>query len=253
MSSSVPVAAQIDVANQPGTTSTTGAAGRDSTRPGGSDPRIGILDAAAHCFMENGFSATSIDDVARSLGATKGMIYHHFRSKTDLFFDVYRRGMEINFAAVDPYAASARPALERLALMGIAHTIALMEEQAYQRVLAQGVAMHQQGSTTASQRETLSDLIDIRNRYEAIFRETIEAAARETGFELPDASLASKSFLAVLNSTVFWYRPRAEDSFQEQLGIAQQLVEFALKGLGSGLPDKLTEEFAADMRMSAEH
>ena len=32
-----------------------------------SDPRHNILDAAASCFMENGFAATSIDDVARGI------------------------------------------------------------------------------------------------------------------------------------------------------------------------------------------
>ena len=33
-----------------------------------------ILAAAARCFMTSGFSDTSIDDVADSLGATKGRI-----------------------------------------------------------------------------------------------------------------------------------------------------------------------------------
>ena len=54
---------------------------------------VEILDCAALCFTETGFQGTSIDDVARRLGATKGRIYHYFRSKTDLFFDVHREGM----------------------------------------------------------------------------------------------------------------------------------------------------------------
>ena len=36
------------------------------------DSRMDILRAAACCFMDRGYTATSIDDVARSLGATKG-------------------------------------------------------------------------------------------------------------------------------------------------------------------------------------
>ncbi|MGD9915173.1 MAG: TetR/AcrR family transcriptional regulator [Rhizobiaceae bacterium] len=47
--------------------------------------RADILRTAALCFMERGYYATSIDDVARKLGATKGRIYHHFPSKGDLF------------------------------------------------------------------------------------------------------------------------------------------------------------------------
>ena len=51
-----------------------------------SEPRQAILDAAALCFMERGFNATSIDDIARRLSATKGMVYHYFSSKAELFF-----------------------------------------------------------------------------------------------------------------------------------------------------------------------
>ncbi|MGI9355509.1 MAG: TetR family transcriptional regulator [Rhizobiaceae bacterium] len=203
-----------------------------------------IMSAAAECFRENGFAATSIDDVARSLGATKGMIYHHFRSKTDLFFAVYQRGMELNFEAIEPYGNHDGPALDRLALMSLAHAVVLMEHQAFQRVLGQGVAMHQQGSTTAAQRETLAELIKVRDSYEATFRAAIEDAAKQEGFVVEDASLASKSVLAVLNSTVFWYTPREADAHHEQHTIARQLVGYALRGLGARVPDciEMTDE-----------
>lgn len=199
-----------------------------------------ILSAAAECFRENGFAAASIDDVARSLGATKGMVYHHFRSKTDLFFAVYRRGMELNFEATRPLSTIDGPALQRLTRMGLAHSVAMMEHQAFQRVLGQGVAMHQQGATTEDQRHTLKELIEIRDAYETMFRRTIEEVAREEGFPLRDPSLASKSFLAVLNSTVYWYSPRRADEHGEQVALARELVAFALRGLGAAVPEEIT-------------
>ena len=192
-----------------------------------------ILNAAARCFEQNGFAATSIDDVASALSATKGMIYHHFRSKTDLFFAVYRRGMEINFDAIRPHTQSPENALTRLTHMSLSHAVALMAYQPYQIVLAQGVTMHQSGSTTAAQRETLVELIDSRNSYEAQFRQAIIEAAEEEGFDLPSPSVASKCFLAALNGTVFWYKPRRKNPRGEQLGLARELVTFALRGLGA--------------------
>ena len=203
-----------------------------SMRAATADSRAEILIAAADCFREQGYSATSIDDVARKLSATKGMIYHHFRSKTDLFFAVYRRGMEINFEAVQPHADGGGSANSHLGRMAMAHAVVLMAQQAFQRVLAQGVAMHQQGSTTAAQRETLVELIDIRNSYETMFRTAIEAALDEAGVAEADLSLASKSFLAVLNSTVFWYHPRDDDPHLEQEALARELVIYAMRGLG---------------------
>ncbi|MEP1206778.1 MAG: TetR/AcrR family transcriptional regulator [Rhizobiaceae bacterium] len=208
-----------------------------------SQSRDQILIAAADCFKENGFAATSIDDVAHMLGATKGMIYHHFRSKMDLFFAVYRRGMELNFNATEPQAQVGGSPLERLACMGMAHAVALMAHQPFQRVLAQGVAMHQTGSTTAAQRDTLSDLIRTRDTYEALFRKTIEAAADEMNVDIGDPSLASKSFLAVLNSTVFWYSPRRKNARAEQMSLAEELVNYALRGLGMTPPQGALEEW----------
>lgn len=199
-----------------------------------------ILTAAAECFRENGFAATSIDDVARSLGATKGMVYHHFRSKTDLFFAVYRRGMELNFAASRPHLQGPGTALKRLTRMSVSHSVAMMEHQAFQRVLAQGVTMHLQGATTAAQRDTLRELIEIRDAYETMFRKAIAQAACEEGFVVRDLSLASKSFLAVLNGSVYWYSPRDSDEHGERIALARELVAYALRGLGADVPEELS-------------
>ena len=79
--------------------------------------------------------ATSIDVVARSLGATKGMIYHHYPSKTDLFIAVYSRGMDINFEAVEPFLGDEQP-VRRLENMARAHAVTMMAQQAFQRTVA---------------------------------------------------------------------------------------------------------------------
>lgn len=50
-----------------------------------------ILQAALHCFLENGYENSSIDDIRIRSGASVGSIYHHFGSKariaTQLFLD----------------------------------------------------------------------------------------------------------------------------------------------------------------------
>ncbi len=59
------------------------------------DKASAILDAAAHVFMESGFAAASLDDISEAYGATKGIIYYHFKNKSALFFAVQRRAMEM--------------------------------------------------------------------------------------------------------------------------------------------------------------
>src|SRR5580704_15798189 len=72
-----------------------------------------LLESAAACFFENGFAATSLDEVARRARVTKGAIYHHFASKRDLFMAVLERQqemgagliMEAGALAPDPWSA----------------------------------------------------------------------------------------------------------------------------------------------------
>ena len=43
-----------------------------------------ILTQAMGIFLEKGYHGTSIDDITRAAGVTKGALYWHFRSKEDL-------------------------------------------------------------------------------------------------------------------------------------------------------------------------
>src|SRR3990172_2225866 len=52
-----------------------------------------ILDAALDLFVEKGFAATRLEDVAQRAGVSKGTVYLYFDSKDDLFKAVIRSGM----------------------------------------------------------------------------------------------------------------------------------------------------------------
>lgn len=53
--------------------------------------RSAILDAAQACFLEHGFSNTSMDMVASTAGVSKATIYAHFQSKDELFGAIIQR------------------------------------------------------------------------------------------------------------------------------------------------------------------
>jgi AcrR family transcriptional regulator len=55
------------------------------------DNREAILEAALTVFAEGGFHATSLDDIARSAGVTKGTLYWYFKRKEDLYAALGRR------------------------------------------------------------------------------------------------------------------------------------------------------------------
>jgi TetR/AcrR family transcriptional repressor of nem operon len=43
-----------------------------------------LLDAAVHVIRAKGYSATSVDDLCKAAGVTKGAFFHHFASKENL-------------------------------------------------------------------------------------------------------------------------------------------------------------------------
>ena len=47
--------------------------------------RNNLLDAAEYLFLSQGVSRTSLQDIARRAGATRGAVYWHFTDKADLF------------------------------------------------------------------------------------------------------------------------------------------------------------------------
>ena len=53
--------------------------------------RDDLIAAADRRFVQGGFHATSLDQIAADAGYTKGAVYSNFASKEDLFFAVYER------------------------------------------------------------------------------------------------------------------------------------------------------------------
>jgi AcrR family transcriptional regulator len=50
--------------------------------------RDAILETAAALFAKNGFSATSISELAEACKTSKSLIYHYFPAKEDILFEV---------------------------------------------------------------------------------------------------------------------------------------------------------------------
>lgn len=57
----------------------------------GESTRDRILDAAKKLVMARGFAGTSLDDVLKETGMTKGAFFHHFKSKADLARELVKR------------------------------------------------------------------------------------------------------------------------------------------------------------------
>ena len=58
------------------------------TRKDPEGTRAALLEAAFWTFYRSGYQASSLDDVVRAAGVTKGALYHHFSDKAALGYAV---------------------------------------------------------------------------------------------------------------------------------------------------------------------
>ncbi|MFJ7067152.1 TetR/AcrR family transcriptional regulator [Streptomyces sp. NPDC101115] len=73
--------------------------------------RAKLYEAAVTLIAEQGFSATTVDEIAERAGVAKGTVYYNFKSKTELFEELLRHGVSL-------LAASLRAAAEETAEHG---------------------------------------------------------------------------------------------------------------------------------------
>jgi AcrR family transcriptional regulator len=78
------------------------------------DPRQEILRAAARLFQQQGYDATSMNDVAAALKLSKGGLYHHFESKDEILFHIMSHAMAITEDRVVKVARRIEGVEERL-------------------------------------------------------------------------------------------------------------------------------------------
>ncbi len=78
------------------------------------EPRQEILRTAARLFQQQGYDATSMNDVAAALKLSKGGLYHHFQSKDEILFHIMSHAMEITEERVINVARRIEDPEERL-------------------------------------------------------------------------------------------------------------------------------------------
>jgi len=199
-----------------------------TARQSAKESRDEILHAAAELFMELGYAATSLVAVAERIGSTKGRIYHHYRSKADLFFDVQVTAMTRLHDEVGPIARGPGTPVERLAAMALRHTQILLTELPMQKVAVQGLERQLLG-TEAGMR--LRSVIRMRDDYEALFAEVIDQGIREGALVDLPRHLATKPFFGIMNWATVWYSQRRLQRSQAIKDIAQTLAVRAVRSL----------------------
>lgn len=194
-----------------------------------------LLDAAEHLFQARGVSRTSLQDIARRAGVTRGAVYWHFKDKADLFNAMMERvtlPMEESFhhEAADPENEDA------VNISALGHI-----RQATLNALRQIAtdAQTRRVFEVATQKvEYVQELQAVRQRHLAVrdgfltrIERSISAAALHAGLQLPvPAPMAARGLHALLDGLIqnWLLDPKAFDLLE----IGQRVIDIYLCGLG---------------------
>jgi len=185
------------------------------------DPRQEILRAAARLFQQQGYDATSMNDVAAALKLSKGGLYHHFQSKDEILFDLMNHAMDITEERViNPVKAIGDPE-ERLRMLIRRHIAVVLSER--DREIT--VMLHENHPLSP----TLRKRINARKKDYVHFLENLIAEVQRSRGSKGTVTARAAAFavLGMINWIYQWYSP--EGSLQEE-SLAQQYTEILFQG-----------------------
>ena len=155
--------------------------------------------AATRLFRERGFHATSMQDLAETLGMNRGSLYHYIESKDDLLWGIVSETMDRLRASVEPVLEGDGAAADRLRGAIAAH-LAFAADHADEMSLVQ-VELR---ALPVPRREAL---VAERDAYEQRWRGVLEEAVRDGAVQPVDVRLTGIAILSACNWFTQWYRP----------------------------------------------
>lgn len=181
--------------------------------------REAVLRAAAQVFNEQGYQASTLDQVAARLNVTKPTLYYYVKSKDEILFECVRIGLSMLQEAADHVSASGGNAADKL--------VAVMRQYAEIATLDFGMCVIRVGEDPLPPQAKV-ELRRMKARLDGVFRELVRQGIEEGSIEPCDPKLAAFTIAGALSWIARWYRPDGE---MKAADIADQVIALLLKGL----------------------
>jgi len=181
--------------------------------------RDAVLREAGRAFSERGYHSTSLDDVAKALGVSKGTLYNYVKDKQEILWEFHRLAGEIaedSFSSARAQGGSGAEMLRNT----LKHFIyGLTQELGACRVLMEFNALRPEDRLKASK---------LRDAFEQAYVELIELGIADGSLRAVDPKLAIFTFMGAINWVPRWYSPSGRLTPEY---IAETMTDLLLRGL----------------------
>ena len=176
-----------------------------------------ILIAAARLFRERGFHATTARAIAEIVGMLSGSLFHHFRSKEQMLFEVMNdAAIGLCERAETAVAAAADPRARLNALVRVQLECLVGEDSRdYYAVLINEWRHLDSGARRKLKAHRI--------QYSAIWQAVLEDCAR-LGLLRADAQVTQFALHGAINWATTWFKPSGRLSLEEYATLLENLV-----------------------------
>ncbi|MDD4403022.1 MAG: TetR/AcrR family transcriptional regulator [Desulfitobacteriaceae bacterium] len=163
-----------------------------------------IADAALSCFLLTGYGGTSMDDIVKASGMSKGGIYWHFKGKEEIFLYLAEKWMSETERELLALSAGNGPTMEKLIKL---------EEHYLDKINGPVSAIIYEFTLQAKDKEILKRLhtrINNSKRNE-IIKNIIQTAINKGEFRPLDADTATDVFISLFEGISLQWFTRHKD------------------------------------------
>ena len=180
-----------------------------------------ILGAAVQLFGQQGYDNVSMRELAALAGCSPANLYHHYRSKYDIFVQLIRRAMELHVAGLRQALTAHDDPVDQLRHVLTYHLLLHMERPEV-RLLSRD--FH------PLRGEERRQFIAARDEYEQGVRAIVGRALERGLVEVEDPKLAVMTALAACTQVETWYGP---DGGLQPAEVARRVTDYLLAGFGA--------------------
>lgn len=191
------------------------------------DKRQAMLDRAAELFAAHGYDRTSTAMIAEACRVSKALVYHYYKDKSELLFDVLAQHLQHLLEVVRGAADERFTPRERLENIGVALLEAYRNADAVHRVQLTCLPL-----LPPERQENLRTLERVLVGEVALVIQDLSPEVRRDRHLLKPVTM---SFFAMLNWHYLWHREGGAVSRYDYARLAAALVAEGLPGAAATL------------------
>ena len=180
--------------------------------------RQALLRAAVRMFNDRGFHATSLDDVAASLGVSKPTIYHYLGNKDHVLLECVTYGLEQLLAAAEASRREPGRGIDRLRSFLRRYAEINMDDF--------GRCVIRTGDEALSPQSAIR-FRALKRRIDAALRGLIEEGRADGSIAVNDAKMLAFTLAGALNWPARWHDPMGERRPED---LAAEMVDILTAG-----------------------